>query len=189
MAKAKAKLSFTSEALKKSLKIDPLVIDELAEFIVDQIRQLAQGSRKGIKGLQANPLPLLSPGYISQRQGTVQFQAVNKRTGEIKDVKFQLREKPDLSPNTNPGIKRSNLTYSGNLLDSLTARTNKSTGTITIFFKGNHPIAKVSNNQLYKWLLQKNSDYKILGVNKTIRRRLNEKITIAVTRKLRNLRR
>jgi hypothetical protein len=183
MATATAKLSFGPEFLARAADIDRNILNQIAQLIVTQIVGKARGLKRGTsdQGLDT-VLPDLSQSYIDQRKGLVHFRTINGRRVRLQGPDPDL----DLDFRTNPGQRRSNLTLSGHLLDSLQFRVDDQADRIEIFFPNEqHPNGSITFEDLYEVLIEKNKNYEILNIDQTLRRRILENIRNEITRKLR----
>ncbi len=120
------------EALKRKIETArDKVLDEIEDVGEDAAALIKKRTRLGYgvseHGARKEKLKPLADSYKKQRRGEITFRKKDGYTYPIKP-----REKPKLSSNTT--AKRSNLTYSGEMLDDLHAKKTK-TNTVEITFK------------------------------------------------------
>ena len=179
MAKVKTRLTLDREAIRRAAEIDVRILSQIGDLVVTQIVGLARARSQGTREFQADstPLPELSEGYIRTRQ------RANNPTGDSITI-------PLNTSITRANQRRSNLTYTGELLDSLNFRVDQSNSRIIIAFEGNHQYANIPNETLYEYLQELNtadSSYEILNLNSTLTRRILEQLTDFVARRIREL--
>lgn len=137
-------------ALKDVLLKDETYID-ISNFATERIRQKARLSKRMENdGSDSKPTPNLSDSYRDQRKRI-------KRGQRGTDAQFFL-----------PEVKKSQLTFTGQLLKSLTGKIKRKTeskGTLELEFKGTRNDG-LTNNQVYKYLLKRNAGYNILALSK-----------------------
>ena len=163
--------------------------EEIVESIVQRTRA-GYGVTKQVGGKQTR-LKRLSKSYTDQRKGKLQFFTKDGRTFPVKNKKGKKTiKKPNLSKTTTPG--RSNLTATGQLLESLFYKTRKiGFGLIIIALKegrgadlfGNPP--KVNNSEITQFQRKAGREY--LGLSKTQKRRVQDNLSKRIRERVRKL--
>lgn len=184
MSKVKTRLSFTGEDLKRAAELDRRVLDEIGKLLVFQLVLLIQGrSMKANDRGAVTRMPELSQTYRDYRQGKYYFDF--NENGKL--VKIKGKD-PDLelSNRTKARQSRSNLTLTGELMQSLTYKSMPNSDRIEIFFEGSHSKANMTNQELIEVLIDKNKEYEVLQLSNTMTRMIREQITKYIARKIRN---
>lgn len=166
---AEVKFNFTARDLFRTItELSPAALTEVAEMIINDIRLQAQGRKLGINSDgKTQRLPDLALNYREQR-------------------KNYYKPRGRLSDKTGANQKRSNVTLTGDLMSGLTYTVRPDRGEIQIFFGGQHQTAKMSRDELYTILLEKNERYEVLNVRDKLFVQIRNKITREIARKLRN---
>lgn len=121
----------------------------VSKFIADIRKNLDAKSRDELSRVAAEA------GAELIRNRTRQGYGIANDGGSIYKLKplsasyIEYRQRSILSPHTSPG--KSNLTFTGQLLDSLTSQ-RKQLGTWQIILKGTHSKAGIPNSQLAKYV-------------------------------------
>jgi len=148
MVRANVTFSLTAERLRSLLPDQRQLLERIAQTIVLDIRQNARSRFRSAVDL--GPLPNLSQSTIRSRERSSRLQ---------RDI-------------TDPSATRSNLTETGQLLDSLTFDFETSASgnaSLAIFFDGNRTGSTQSNAEVYGHLLDLNPRYSVLGLSERAR--------------------
>lgn len=116
-------------------------MEKIGEYAAERIKtrtRLGRGVEKD--GAQPKPLKKLSQSYRDQRKGKIGFYTVGTGANRIV-VPFEPSKKPNLSNATSP--TKSNLTFSGQLLDSITVL-RKTASSVFLGFKSNRSDGKTN---------------------------------------------
>lgn len=162
MARVRVKSFVTARAIRELLDLNDTVLENAGEIIADRIVSLARRGRRMKQDGSTESLPKLAKSTIKSRK------AFAGRTGESFD----------------PNRTRSNLTLTGELLDSLRFTVDERNQRIEIFFDGEHD-GGFSNDQLFSWLQEIDPKYNILTVNQSAQRKVLSLVRRALNRKLR----
>lgn len=187
---AEVKFGFDARDLFQIItELSPRSLEQIAQKVVDDIRQQAQGNSKGIdRNGKTKSLPKLSKSYKDYRAGKHHFR---RYPGTSKATRIE-GEDPNLivSSLTSKNKSISNMTLTGNLMLGLTYSVDVSRGEVRVFFGGNHATAKLdggpaTRDQLYTWLLERDKNYEILNVRPKLLVQIRNIITREIARKLR----
>lgn len=138
----------------------------LSEYVVDRITRKARAGKRLTENGDVD-LPTLSPGYVEQRK------------------KWQKEGKPDLHELFRPSRKKSNLTVTGNYLESLRAtKINRESRTLIVEPTGVRPEG-LTNKKLAQYLRNMNKGYDIFGFDKVGRKVLKTKVLNEIRKQLR----
>lgn len=166
---AEVEFKFTArDLLKIATDVNPRALEEIAEMIIRDIKLQAQGRKLGItREGKTRRLPELSEGYKKQRRG-------------------YYSDRNLLSDKTGARQQRSNITLTGDLMNGLTYEVRPNQGEIVIFFGGQHQTARLSRDELYSILLDKDERYEVLNVRDKLFVQITNKIVREIARQLRN---
>ena len=168
-------LTFTTQELIDSVgRFTDAALRLVAQFVISDIRQNIQGSSRrysdpdsdGISSL--NRAPELSESYKDYRSGEAYFRRFR---GNTRATRLEGRD-PNLvlSDKTSPRKRISNLTLTGELMESLTYEVSASRQEIRIFYEGYHSRAKMTNDELVSLLSEQDS--RALGVTRQLMNRI-----------------
>jgi hypothetical protein len=144
-----------------NVKKDKSTQQQIAEFIVNRIVALARTSKTAASG-ERKSLPKLSKSYRDYRKTKSALQKAS-------------------SPFFNPTSSKSNLSFTGQLLNSITFEIKQDK--IIIFFKNSsRSDSKETNAKIYEYLLEKDIGYNILGLDEAGRERVR-RIVVDLLRK------
>lgn len=142
--------------------IEKLVDKQMLEMFSERTREIMVNRTRSGKGLSKatgkiggstlKPLPKLSDSYKLVRQGKLAFFTIGTGPDRIV-VPYVPKSQPKLSSLTRPRQSRSNLTFSGALLDSIVAKVRNNRGIVEIPNDG-HPNSKLSMKELANLLEQ-----------------------------------
>lgn len=161
MAKVRIKSFVTARAIRELLDIDSSILDNAGELIADRIYSLAKRGRRMKPDGSTESLPKLEKSTIKTRK------AYSGKTGEAFD----------------DSRTRSNLTLTGELLDSIRFISDEKKQTVEIFFDGDHT-GGFSNDELFGWLKGINKKYDVLTLNKGAQKKVLSLVRRALTKKL-----
>lgn len=162
MAKVRVRSFINARAIRELLDVDSSILDNAGELIADRIYSLARRGRRMKNDGTTESLPKLKKSTIKSRK-----EYAGKK-GESFDE----------------GRTRSNMTLSGELLDSIRFISNERKQTVEIFFDGNHT-GGFSHDDLFNWLKQIDPKYDILTVNKSTQKKVISLVRKALSKKLR----
>lgn len=161
MAKVRVKSFISARAIREQLSLDDTILENAGELIADRIYKLAKRGRRMKPDGSTQSLPKLAKSTIKSRK------TFKGSTGEEFDA----------------DRTRSNLTLSGELLDSLRFTVNEKKQTIDIFFDGDHT-GGFSNDQLFTWLKQIDPKYDVLTLNKSAQKKVLSLVRREISKKL-----
>ena len=162
------KLEITKEL--KSVVQDPKILAEVGIFAKERIVQSARLGKSMANSKKDRPLPDLSESYKARR----------KSNPSGVDAEF-----------FQPKKKRSNLTFTGQLLRSIVAKIIKTgglEGRVVVFPKGRRKDGE-RNIQIIRWLTQLNKDYEIFALSEAAQKQIKKIVTRGLRRKLKELKR
>lgn len=162
MAKVRVKSFLNRRAIRELLSIDNTILENAGELIADRIATLAQRGRRMKQDGSTQSLPKLSKATIKSRKN------YKGKTGEGFD----------------DGRTRSNITLTGELLESLSFTVNEKKQTIDVFFDGDHS-GGFTNDELFGWLKDIDKKYDVLTLNKSAQKKVLSLVRRALTKKLR----
>jgi len=143
------------EAVKKAA-------EELAQIIPEIIRLRTRQEGQGTNG----QLKELSESYIKQRAGEIAFYTIGKGS-DRKVIPYKPSSAPDLHPDTTPS--KSNLTATGQLLDSITGK--RAGDRVNISLKGKRKKelsgakSKLTNDEVGKYVRENGREFLKLSVD------------------------
>lgn len=183
MAKVKVKgienlVNKTKAAFKEVVSKDDVFV-EISSFAIDRIQKYARTQKRMIQGGEDKaPTPSLSPGYKKFRKTLKPGQTASSKKGIV------FPSGP-IDEFFRPNASKSQLTFSGQLLKSLTGRILRgvSSGKLLLEFKGNRKEGGTNSN-VYKELTDRNSDYEILALSKKAIERINTLVLNKLRREL-----
>lgn len=161
MPKVRVKSFFNKAAVRDLLSVDNTILENAGELIADRIVSLARRGRRMKADGATESLPKLAKSTIKSRK------AYSGKEGE----EFEA------------GRTRSNITLTGELLESLKFTVNEKKQTIDIFFDGGHK-GGFSNDELFGWLKELDPKYDILALNKSTQKKVLGLVRKALTKKL-----
>ena len=149
------------ETVLKKTKSNKSTQRQIAEFVVQKILELARRGKTIVTG-KVESLPRFSESYLEYR----------KTEGARKKAK---------SPFFRPYAKISNLTFTGQLLESISFEITQDK--IKVFFKDtSRSDSKETNAKIYEYLLEKDIGYDILGLDDAGKERIR-RIVVDLLRK------
>lgn len=144
-----------------NVKKDKTTQQQIAKFVVDRIVALARTGKTAGSG-ERKDLPKLSKSYRDYR-------------------KTQRAQEKAQSPFFKPGSSKSNLTFTGQLLESISFEITQDK--IKVFFKNtSRSDSKETNDKIYEYLLEKDIGYSILGLDDAGKERIR-RIVVDLLRK------
>lgn len=175
MAKVNIKTSGLIATIQKAFKSiggDTGLYAQILNFSTNRIKERARLSRRMETDGGEGSLPTLSKKYQEQRK---KISAGQKGT----DPTF-----------FRPQSKKSNVTFTGQLLNSITGKIEKQgedVGKMSIEFQGARKDG-LTNDEIYKRLLAQNPDYKILAINKKATQQIRSIVLTRLRQELKRLR-
>jgi len=153
----------------------------VAEELADDIRVRTRLG-KGVERYNGPEIPLkgLSPSYKQQRAGKIGF-AKNKqgKTYPYKPGK-KGRRHPSLSDKTTPN--KSNLTFTGQMLDSLSGKSPKK-GTLEVYFDSKRT-GRLTNSDVARFAEENPGQRKFFNLSSKQVKRFEDEMTSLITRNI-----
>jgi hypothetical protein len=166
MAKVNIKVKAPLDAVKKAFQDTEktkVMHESILDFVINRIRDFARIGTAMDSG-KRRKLPELSPSYKEFRKGR-SFYFV--KDGTLRRVPKRSNKLNDVDPAFfRPNSGRSNLTFTGKLLNSLKGSVDNNRLTVE-FDKTKRSDSQHSNSEIYEFLLEKNPDYRILDLDNT----------------------
>jgi hypothetical protein len=173
-------LKILEQKVNQVTKADPIK-KTMGEYVIDRILGFARSGFSLIDNKK--PLPKLSSSYVEFRKGLAYYY---QRDGDLLRVpersnKLNLVDKEFFKPNS----KKSNLTFTGDLLRALSFMFTDNG--VKLFFKNKRRIdSKEKNSNIFQYLVDKNPDYNILTLDQKGRDQLRQIIKREIRRQLRS---
>jgi hypothetical protein len=156
----------------KNIGSDNGLYAQILNFSVERIKQTSRRSKRMETDGGEESLPTLSKGYQKQRS------------------KLSPGQKGTDPTFFRPETKKSNVTYTGQLLNSVTGKIEKQgpdVGKMSIEFEGTRKDG-ITNDEVYKRLLARNPEYKILALNKKATQNIRSIVLTKLRQELKKLR-
>ena len=170
MAKVKVTTNFNAKTLGKLLEVDKNILKRVAELVIERIQGLARTGKKMVQDGGEKRLPLVTSEWLDQKEYLYETKVPEPSFGNTRSL-------------------NSRITFTGQLLESLEYKIEKDG--IRIFFndsstrKNYTGKQSITNDQLYSFLLDKDSNYSVLELSKKIQVEINSIIERSLARKLR----
>lgn len=155
-------ISALKTALESPVK-STQVKEKIIKFTVDRIKAFARTGNSLVAG-EKKKLPTLSKSYQDFKKGKATFWT--SESGAVIRASFRSRRLDQVGPFFRPASKTSNLTFTGQLLESLESKVVGNNIEIIIPDSGRSD-SKETNAQIYRYLLELNKEYAILGLDQT----------------------
>ena len=155
------------------------MLNEVGKFTVERI---VMSARSGKNERTGKALPILSRSYQAMRLGLVKFRT--SKSGAVipiqeADESLQTVDKQFFEPTR----KRSNVTFTGQLLESLNYKVGKKS--LFILFNPDTRSDGETNSKVYDFLKKIDRGYDFIGLGKVARRRVRKLVLDQFRRDLR----
>lgn len=163
--------------LFEDLKNEQQTMEEIGDFVVKRIVADARLSKR-MTEVGKKSLPKLSKSYQAFRKGQVYFYQKDGKLLKVPGKSYKLENTDEFF---NANAKISNLTFTGQLIKSLTyeIKNNK----ILIFFpETSRSDTSITNAKVFEYLLDLNEGYDVLNLDKDGQKRV-KKIFVDLLRK------
>lgn len=173
MARSEVTTSFTVGFLSRLEEEIEGSINEIGALIVQRITNLAITGRRMIEDGGTGSLPSLSQSYQDVRRGNVSFRTIN---GEVAPIQGRDPILDTTGRNFRPRSSRSNLTFTGQLLEALQFRFDGRN--LTIFMAPtSRNDTNLNNEEVLDLLISRNEGYDIMNLSSSFREEIVNRIT------------